>query len=119
MIEIATALIAGMALIFAAVIPVWGKRFGKQMTAMQTKLERVRGQVENSHHTNLREELDARHKETRRWFDGLRDDVTETRQDIGGIRSEMRLLRRRDDGIDERVQRVESTTNRIIKEKTP
>lgn len=38
-------------------------------------LERVRAQVENSHTTNLREELDDRHKETRDLITGIQKDV--------------------------------------------
>lgn len=117
MIEIATALIAAVAVVGAAVVGIWGKRLDTRIEKFDHVLERVRGQVENSHDTNLRDELDARHKETRRWFDGIRTDVNETRLDLGGIRSELRLLRSRDDGLDERVQDVEKDVKQILKEK--
>lgn len=39
------------------------------------KLERVRNQVENSHKTNLRDELDSRHSETLDLIRGLQKDV--------------------------------------------
>lgn len=46
----------------------------------------IQGQVQNSHSTNLREELDERHTETR-------STLGDIRKDIGGLRSEMRAER--------------------------
>jgi len=61
---------------------------------------RTREQVENDHDTNLRVELDERHKETRGWFSGLA-------RDIGGIREELRGIRSSQQALDRRVQRLE------------
>lgn len=127
MTEIIVAVISSVAVLGAAILALGGRYLGtmraavarldKRVEKLDEKTERVRSQVENSHQTNLREELDERHTETRRWFDRASDAIDETRRDLGGIRSELRLLRTRDDGLDERVQRIESTTNRILKEK--
>lgn len=43
------------------------------------RVKSIQTQVENSHTTNLREELDTRHEETKRWFNELRQDLRETR----------------------------------------
>lgn len=56
--EILTALIGAGGLILVAVI---GLRTSGRVKSIQ-------GQVQNDHETNLREELDERHEETRAWF---------------------------------------------------
>lgn len=48
---------------------------GARLNQIDDVLERVRAQVENSHTTNLREELDDRHKETRDLITGIQKDV--------------------------------------------
>lgn len=58
---LAVAIVGSIATVLVAVITVFG-------TLINNKLGRVRAQVENSHSTNLREELDERHNETRGWF---------------------------------------------------
>lgn len=73
MTEILTALIGAGGLILVAVI---GLRTSGRVKSIQ-------GQVQNDHSTNLREELDERHDETRRWFRALwdRHDITDSRID--------------------------------------
>lgn len=56
--EILVALIGAAGLILVSVI---GLRTNGRVKAIQ-------GQVQNDHTTNLREELDERHDETRQWF---------------------------------------------------
>lgn len=68
------------------------------------RVRAVQGQVQNDHQTNLREELDTRHAETRSWW-------RETRRDIGGIREEIRGLRRDIAHERERIDDLEDTLN--------
>ena len=65
---------------------------------LNTKLGRVRAQVENEHSTNLREELDHRHDETRRWFAWL---ATRLDQVENVVRTQ-----------DNRIRHIEDTTGR-------
>lgn len=60
----------------------------------------TREQVVNDHSTNLREENDGRHAETAGWF-------RELRRDLGGIREEIRGLRRDDRELSRRVTNLE------------
>lgn len=71
MTEILVALIGAAGLILVAVV---GLRTNGRVKAIQ-------GQVQNDHSTNLREELDERHDETRQWFWALwrRHDSTDER----------------------------------------
>lgn len=73
-------------------------RVQKDAAAARTNSAAAREQVENNHDTNLREENDSRHAETKRWFDELRETVTDqfrtVTRDIGGIREEIRDDRR-------------------------
>ncbi|MGX9346391.1 hypothetical protein [Microbacterium sp. KNMS] len=61
---VSVALVTTIGGILVAVIGVLG-------ASINSKLGRVRAQVENDHSTNLREELDARHNETRGWFSAI------------------------------------------------
>lgn len=53
---------------------------------MSRRVKVIQGQVQNDHQTNLREELDERHTETRSVLGDIR-------KDIGGLRSEIRAER--------------------------
>ena len=124
--EIATALIGGGGTVAVALIGLAGRGFSKIIARLDDQrdeqvkqarvLERVRAQVENSHSTNLREENDQRHAETVRGIDRIADAVEETRKDIGGMRSEIRGLRDRDNQLDSRIQRIETNVIKIREE---
>jgi len=60
-IEVLVALIGAFGLVLVAVIGAYGAKINGRLRAVQ-------GQVQNDHPTNLREELDDRHAETRQWF---------------------------------------------------
>jgi len=91
MIEVIVALIGALGIVLVALIGVLG-------TKINGRLRAVQGQVQNDHPTNLREELDERHAETRQWFWALwrRQD----RQDAA-IDKLFRLVRDEHDRLDE------------------
>jgi len=60
------------------------------------KLERVRNQVENSHDTNLREELDSRHAETLSLIRGVQ-------KDFGRLDQREILAGKKIDGLDQKL----------------
>ena len=74
----------------------------------------AREQVENDHDTNLREENDSRHKETKGWIDGIRRDMARqfstVGRDIGGLREELRIDRQAN------AQRFNNIEDRMTKE---
>jgi len=94
-IEIIVALIGALGIVLVALIGVFGSKINGRLRAVQ-------GQVQNDHSTNLREELDARHRETRGWW-------RETRRDIGGIREELRGIRADIAHERERIDDIEDT----------
>lgn len=59
--QIAAAIVAAVGVIIVAILT----------TRTRTDARAARRQVENGHTTNLREELDERHEETRGWFRNL------------------------------------------------
>jgi hypothetical protein len=63
---------------------------------------RARVQLENDHTTNLREEGDERHAENGSKLDQLI-------RDMGGIRSDIRRLSRRDDTLSDRLDTLSDT----------
>ncbi|ALX67451.1 DUF2746 domain-containing protein [Microbacterium sp. XT11] len=69
-------------------------------TGIRRRVKAIQGQVQNDHPTNLREELDDRHDETREWF-------RELRRDIGGLRQDLRGVRQDHSALAERVHRIE------------
>ncbi|KZE91172.1 DUF2746 domain-containing protein [Microbacterium sp. TNHR37B] len=81
-------IITATATVLVAVVTVQGVR-------INGRIKRVQHQVENDHSTNLREELDRRHAETRGWFD---------------------LINRRLVAGDERMGRLEDTLTRHQRE---
>ena len=66
----------------------------------------TRFEITNDHDTPLREDMDRKHGEVVRI---LVSQGTETRRDIGGLREEIRELRRADRRLGERIERVEDT----------
>lgn len=93
MTEVTVQVIATVGTVLAAVIGVVGARLART-------LSRVRAQVENDHEHNLRDELDARHSESRSWW-------SEIRRDIGGMRQDIRQLRADDRDLAERIAHIE------------
>lgn len=88
-------LITGITTIIVALI-------GAGVLKINGRVKRVQAQVENDHSSNLREELDARHNETRGWFNGVWAWMT---------RIDMRLQRG-----DERMDRIEAILDRHDRE---
>lgn len=95
MTEIIVATISGVALIVVAVINV----------GLRRRVKSIQGQVQNDHSTNLREELDDRHDETRDWFKDLRRDVGGIRQDLRWMRSELSTHSQRIHTIEQRTRK--------------
>lgn len=92
--------IAGQAITLAllGLLGSWVGKVKKDAAEARTNSAAARVQVENDHDTNLREENDSRHAETKRWMEDLRRTVTgqfkSVQRDIGGIRQELRDDRR-------------------------
>lgn len=78
MTEVLVAIVGALGLTLVAVIS----------TRTNTRVKAVQHQVQNDHKTNLREELDVRHDETRQWFWALwnRHDRTDKRIDENAAR---------------------------------
>lgn len=98
--EVLVALITAGQAITLAFIGVLTSRLGKVKTAVgevKADAAAAREQVENNHDTNLREENDSRHAETKGWIDDLRSAFTgqfaTITRDIGGLREEIRIDR--------------------------
>lgn len=86
--------------VLAAGIPAY-LQFKSKLLDIGDDAAEARKQTENSHQTNLREELDARHElligtlaELTRDLRGIRKDNLDTRKDIGQLRAEDRAARR-------------------------
>lgn len=90
------AIIGGAQAVIIAFVGVLNARIGR----VSKDSAATRAQVENDHSTNLREEADDRHKETRGLLHGLA-------RDIGGIRQELRQGHERMQGHDERIMALE------------
>jgi uncharacterized membrane protein len=73
-----------------------------RLRSVKRDVAATREQVVNDHKTNMRDENDSRHAETKKWF-------AEVRRDLGGIRSELRGLRDDDRALEERVRSLEIT----------
>lgn len=117
-----TALITAFQAITLGLIGLIDIRLGRVKTEVgQVKADAAaaREQVENNHDTNLREENDVRHEETRGWIDSVRRLITseirtlrtDVGKDIGGIRQELRDDRRDNNAslraLDGRVTAIE------------
>lgn len=93
MTEIIVATIGALALVVVAVIG----------NGVRRRVKSIQGQVQNDHESNLREELDDRHDETRDWFKDLR-------RDLGGIREDLRWMRRELSTHSQRIHTIEQRT---------
>lgn len=113
------ALIGAAQAITLALLGMVASRLGKvknDVGRVKSDAAAARWQVENTHDTNLREENDSRHAETKRWIDGLQKSVTDqlrnVGKDIGGIREEIRDDRRatrdRFADLERRIQQKET-----------
>lgn len=80
--EILVALIGAAGLVLVSVI---GIRTNGRVKAIQ-------GQVQNDHTTNLREELDERHDETRSWFSALWRLIDNTDKNIAALDARVAAL---------------------------
>lgn len=87
-----------LAVILLAVISAASSRLATR--PLHREVTQVRTQVQNSHETNLRDDIDEMRKEIRAGFE-------ETREDIGGIRSEIRTERRERAALGDRVTQLE------------
>lgn len=120
-----TLITAGQA-ITLALIGLVGIRLGKvkrDVASSKRDAAAARWQVENTHDTNMREENDSRHAETKSWIDALRKHVSgelrtfrvEVGKDFGGIRQELRDDRRANNeairALDGRVTNIERKGN--------
>lgn len=97
------ACITGVQAITLAVLGILAKRVGSVRRTTRAVLEdtaATREQVVNHHTTNLRVENDSRHAETAGWF-------RELRRDIGGIREELRGVRRDHRDLSTRVDKIQ------------
>lgn len=97
---VVVALIAAGQAVTLGLIGLLSARLGqvkKDAAAARTNSAAARVQVENDHSTNMREENDSRHRETKGWIDELRRAVTgqfaTVTRDIGGLREEIRIDR--------------------------
>lgn len=101
-----TIITAGQAIILG-LIGLVGIRLGK----VKRDVSAARWQVENTHDTNLREENDSRHAETKRWIDDLTDNFTDQiktlAKDLGGMRAEIRSDRETHRALADRVTHLE------------
>lgn len=107
--------------IIVAAIPVVGMllalllKQGHDRRATQGQLETIRRQVQNSHGTNLRDDIDR-----------IRDAINEVRGDVRGIRIELRDVRREvgdirdaDDEAEREHRRIWDTLRRILPSGNP
>lgn len=93
-------IVATIGVVLAAGIPAY-LTFKSKLTEIGEDAAEAREQTKNTHSTNMREELDARHEliigtlaEVTRDIRGIRRDHLDTRKDIGQLRSEDRAARR-------------------------
>lgn len=77
---------------------------GAGILGIRRRVKRVQTQVENDHSTNLREELDRRHAETRSWFDLITRRLVNGDERMGRIEE---ILQRHDRALDD----LEDTIN--------
>jgi archaellum component FlaC len=74
--------------------------FGRQ-------LGRIRRQVENSHSTNLRDDIDNQHREVMGQLGRVADRLEGTASDIRGIRKDIGRLESKDDRLDDRIHELD------------
>lgn len=79
----------------------------KQVAQVVDDAAATRTQVQNSHRTNLRDDLDAMRVEMRSGFAELTAEQRATRLDVGGLRAEVRTERQERADLGERVTELE------------
>lgn len=82
---------------------------GVQQVRIRRHTRATRYQVENDHETNLRVEADERDASNKASFAQILDALNALRRDFGGMREEVRQLRRHDETADERLLQLERT----------
>jgi hypothetical protein len=93
--------------IIAAIGAVAVAWIGRKLVTIQKDTKASREQVENSHNTNLRDDLDGRHGEVMRVLDRLYRQFEGMGSDIRGIRKDIGRLESSDDRLDERIHDLE------------
>ena len=70
------------------------QRLGRQIKAQGLIQERIRHQVENSHKTNFRDDLDSFRGEVQQGFNHMRGEITNVRSDVAGVHSDILSIRK-------------------------
>lgn len=100
------AFIIGLPALVAAVAALWNRREAKaRWEAQEQKHDAVLYEVRNSHRTNLRDDLDLLKDLVQDGFSETRKDHASTRDDIRGLREEIRT---------ERFERIEGDRQRAL-----
>lgn len=87
--EVAVQMIATLGALGVAIISAAAAvRANRKLDGVKRDAAATLEQVANDHPTNMREENDSRHAETKQWFGELR-------RDLGGIRGDLRLIAER------------------------
>jgi hypothetical protein len=81
------------AVVGPSLVAVINVRLGKQIKAQGAVTERIRHQVENSHQTNFRDDLDSFRGEVRAGFTHMRGEITNVRADVAGVHSDILSIR--------------------------
>jgi archaellum component FlaC len=71
------------------------------------QLGRIRKQVENSHSTNLRDDMDSQHREVMGQLGRVADRLEGTASDIRGIRKDIGRLESKDDRLAKQIHDLE------------
>lgn len=102
--DLAVAVVGFVGVVLTAMIGAQNVRIGR----IRRDAQSTREQLENDHAsdptktTNIREDMDNKHDQI----------VTMLRRDVGGIREDIRLLRRDLSGTQDRVHELETTQER-------
>jgi DNA-binding FrmR family transcriptional regulator len=88
-----------LAAIVATVVVIW-RVFHTRMASVDAALNRVLGQVENTHSSNLRDDLDERFDRLCGQLDGLKTDISSiagrvdrVSTEVEGVRTDVRQMR--------------------------
>lgn len=110
--NVLVALITTFGIIFTALsgtAVLIGQRTSRRVKTIEKDAAETRYQVKNSHTTNLREEGDDRHEELTTLVRQVISTQATQGLDIGGIRSELRALRKDDTDQRDRLFELERT----------
>jgi archaellum component FlaC len=81
--------------------------FGRQIRLIRLDASASRRQVENSHPTNLRDDMDDQHREVMGQLGRVADRLEGTASDIRGIRKDIGRLESKDDRLDDRIHELD------------